>query len=528
MSTNPSPNSVRRDEAKHGPGPIGAVGAPNGGGSAPAASPEFPAAVESARRQFSRLKLLIGGAWVDGGEGAAEDVLDPATGVSLGRVPHACAADLQRALAAAEDGYAVWSRTPAIERRRVLMQAAALIRERQELIACMLTLEQGKPLAEARGEVTGAAEIFEWYAEETRRLYGRVIPARNDTTQQLVVQQPVGPVAAFTPWNFPALTPARKIAGALAAGCSCIIKPAEETPGTAIELARACMDAGLPAGVLNVVFGVPSEISEFLIRAPQIRKITFTGSIAVGKHLAALAAKHGLKRCTMELGGHAPVLVFDDASVEKAAQACAAFKFRNAGQVCIAPSRFYVQRGAYERFVEVFTRTAAGLRLGAGTDASTTMGPLANDRRLAAMAGFVDDAAARGGRVLTGGARAEGPGFFWQPTVLTELPDEAKAMREETFGPVAPIARFDTLEEVLQRANSLPYGLAAYAFSNSAATMMALSAGLEAGMVGVNSFAVSLTEAPFGGIKESGYGSEGGVEGLGAYLITKFVAQASF
>lgn len=480
---------------------------------------------QSARVQFSRLKLLIGGEWADGGDGAAEDVLDPSTGQSLGRLPHACPEDLGRALAAAEAGFAVWSATPAIERRRVLMQAAALIRERQELIACMLTLEQGKPLAEARGEVAGAAEIFEWYAEEARRLYGRVIPSRGNA-QQLVMQQPVGPVAAFTPWNFPALTPARKMAGALAAGCSCIIKPAEETPGTAIELARACVDAGLPAGVLNVVFGVPSRISEFLIRAPQIRKVTFTGSIAVGKHLAALAATHGLKRCTMELGGHAPVLVFDDAAVEKAAQACAAAKFRNAGQVCIAPSRFYVQRGAYERFLEKFTEIANGMVLGEGLDTATTMGPLANERRIAAMAGFVEDAIASGGRVLAGGKRADRPGFFWQPTVLAELPDSARALSEETFGPLAPIASFESLDEALQRANSLPYGLSAYAFTSSAATAMAVSARLEAGMVGINSFAVSLAEAPFGGIKESGYGSEGGTEGLGAYLATKFVAQA--
>jgi succinate-semialdehyde dehydrogenase/glutarate-semialdehyde dehydrogenase len=386
-------------------------------------------------------------------------------------------------------------------------------------------LEQGKPLAEAKGEVAAAAEIFEWYAEEARRLYGRVIPARGNT-QQLVMLQAVGPVAAFTPWNFPALTPARKMAGALAAGCSCIIKPAEETPGTAIELARACVDAGLPAGVLNMVFGVPVQISEFLIRAPQIRKISFTGSIAVGKHLAALAATHGLKRCTMELGGHAPVLVFDDAAVEKAARACATAKFRNAGQVCIAPSRFYVQQGVYQRFLDAFMQITEGLQLGQGLDAATTMGPLANERRVTAMAAFVEDAVDRGGQILTGGKRADRPGFFWQPTILTGLPDTARALTDETFGPLAPIASFETLDEVLQRANGLPYGLSAYAFTSSTATAMAVSARLDAGMVGINSFAVSLAEAPFGGIKESGYGSEGGTEGLGAYLNTKFVAQA--
>lgn len=296
------------------------------------------------------------------------------------------------------------------------MAAAALIRERQDLIATILTLEQGKPLSESKGEIAGAADIFEWYAEETRRVYGRIIPARTQA-QQRVVRQPVGPVAAFTPWNFPALTPARKIAGALAAGCSCILKPSEETPGTALELARACVDAGLPAGVLNVVFGIPADVSGFLIRSPDIRKITFTGSIAVGKSLAALAAEQGLKRCTLELGGHAPVLVFDDAQVEAVAQACATARFRNAGQVCIAPSRFYVQQSVYESFVTHFTAAAKQLSLGSGLDVETTMGPMTNERRIGAMSRFVDDARACGGKVAIGGKRADRPGFFWEPTV---------------------------------------------------------------------------------------------------------------
>ncbi len=483
-------------------------------------------ALDIAKRRFGELRLLIGGEWTRGG-GKDEAVLDPATGGVLGRLPHASTADLASAVAAADSAFPAWSRTPAMERRRILLDAARLIRERAEPIAHMMTLEQGKPLAEARAELTGAIEIFEWYAEEARRLYGRVIPARQANVSQVVMLDPVGPVAAFTPWNFPALTPARKIAGALAAGCSCVIKPAEETPATAIELARACVDAGLPAGALNVVFGVPAEVSGFLIRSPVIRKVSFTGSIAVGKELAAMAASHGLKRCTLELGGHAPVLVFDDADVDKAAAACAAGRFRNAGQVCIAPSRFFVQRGAFERFTARFVEAARAQRLGSGLEAGTTMGPLANSRRLDAMEAFVEDAAGRGARVAAGGTRADAPGYFWQPTVLTDLRDEARAMTEETFGPIAPVVPFDTLEEAIERANRLPYGLSAYAFTRSASTAHAVSTGLQAGMVGINGFGVSVAEAPFGGIKESGYGSEGGVEGLEGYLNTKFVSQVN-
>ena len=484
-------------------------------------------AVDTARSRFAELKMLIANEWTRGSGAKDEDVVDPATGASLGRLPHASTADLAAAVEAAQAAFRTWSAVPAIERRRTLMEAARLIRERIELIACTMTLEQGKPLGEARAEIGGAAEIFEWYAEEARRLYGRVVPARQPNVSQVVLVDPIGPVAAFTPWNFPALTPARKIAGALAAGCSCIIKPAEETPATAIELARACVDAGLPAGVLNVVFGVPAEVSDYLIGSPGIRKISFTGSIAVGKQLAALAATSGLKRCTLELGGHAPVLVFDDADVDKAAEACAAARFRNAGQVCVAPSRFLVQRASCDRFTARFVEMARALRLGSGLQSDTTMGPLANRRRLDAMEGFVEDALERGGRVAAGGKGAGSGGYFWQPTVLTHLDDGARAMSEETFGPIAPIVPFDSVEEALERANRLPYGLSAYAFTRSASTAHAVSRGLHAGMVGVNGFGVSLAEAPFGGVKESGYGSEGGVEGLGASLNPKFVAQVN-
>ncbi len=483
--------------------------------------------IELARQRFAHLQMLIGGEWTRGTGHAAEDVIDPSNEQVLGSLPHASPADLASAVDAAVRSFATWSRTPAMERRRILLEAARLIRERTDTIAHIMTMEQGKPLAEARGELTGAAEIFEWYAEEARRLYGRVIPARQANARHLVLQEAVGPVAAFTPWNFPALTPARKIAGALAAGCTCVLKPAEETPATALELARACVDAGLPPGVLNVVFGVPAEVSRFLIEADGIRKITFTGSTAVGKQLAAMAASNGMKRCTMELGGHAPVLVFDDADIDAAARACAASRFRNAGQVCVAASRFFVQRGAVARFVERFVEAAQANVLGSGLRAGSTMGPLANARRLQAMRAFLDDGQQRGGAVATGGRRAEGAGFFWEPTVLTGLPDDARAMTEETFGPIAPITAFDTLDEALARANRLPFGLASYAFTTSAATAMRVSDGLQAGMVGINTLALSLAEAPFGGVKESGYGAEGGTEGLGAYLSTKFVAHVT-
>lgn len=487
----------------------------------PTTSAPWPA---QASARFHELRMLIAGEWTRGQGARAEAVLDPSTEASLGDLPLASDADLARAAESAAAAFSAWARAPAIERRRILLEAARLIRERAELIAHVMTLEQGKPLAEARGEVVGAAEIFEWYAEETRRIYGRVIPARQSNARHWVQHEAVGPVAAFTPWNFPALTPARKIAGALAAGCTCVIKPSEETPGTALELARACVDAGLPAGALNVVFGVPAEVSEFLIRHPAIRKITFTGSTQVGMQLASLAALHGAKRCTMELGGHAPVLVFDDCDVEAVAQACAGSRLRNAGQVCVAASRFYVHRAVHARFVERFAQCAGSAVIGSGLRAETTLGPLANARRLAAMSGFVDDALARGASLVTGGNRVGEGGYFFAPTLITDMPDAARVMREETFGPIAPVTTFDTVQEAIDRANALPYGLAAYAFTDSARTARAVGDGLQSGMVGINTFGVSLAEAPFGGVRESGYGSEGGTEGLQAYLSTKFIA----
>ena len=474
---------------------------------------------------YTDLALYIDGKWLNGDGRKGEDVINPATGKALGHLPHASKADLDHALAAADKAFAVWKATSAYDRSKIMRKAADLLRERADHVARVQTQEQGKPFPESRGEVVTSADIIDWYAEEGRRAYGRIVPGRQKGVRQIVMQEPVGVVAAFTPWNFPTLTPVRKIAGALAAGCTIIIKASEETPGGCVELVKCFADAGLPAGVLNLVFGVPAEVSEHLIPSPLVKKISFTGSIPVGKHLAALAAK-GMKKATMELGGHSPVVVFADVDPEKAADTIAAFKYRNAGQVCISPTRFYVQEQSYPKFLARFTEYAKGIKLGDGMEKGTTMGPLANPRRLDAMESFVNDAKERGGKIVTGGSRHGNQGFFFQPTVITEVPDDSKIMTQEPFGPVAPIVPFKTFDEVVERANSLEFGLAAYAFTSSAATATAIGDAIQSGMVGVNSVAISTPETPFGGIKESGYGSEGGMEGLQAYMNTKFISQA--
>lgn len=473
---------------------------------------------------YTDLQLYIDGEWLNGAGRKSEEVLNPATGRSLASLPHATKADLDRALVAAEAGFALWRATSAYDRAKVLRKAADLLRERVQHIATVMVQEQGKPFPEARAEVLGTADIIDWMAEEGRRAYGRIVPGRGKNVRQLVLQEPVGVVAGFSPWNFPTLTPVRKIAGALAAGCSIILKAAEETPGSAVELVRSFHDAGVPKGVLNLVFGVPSEVSEHLIGSDVVKKISFTGSVPVGKLLAGLAAK-GMKRATMELGGHSPVVVFSDADPEKSAETIAAFKYRNAGQVCISPTRFYVQEPVYDRFLKRFTEYAQGLKLGDGLEKGTTMGPLANARRLDAMEMFVNDARDRGGKIVTGGKRHGNQGYFFEPTVITDVPDDCKIMTEEPFGPVAPIVRFKTFDEVVERANALPFGLASYAFTSSAQTATMIGDALQSGMVGINSVAISTPETPFGGIKESGYGSEGGIEGLEAYTNRKFISQ---
>jgi succinate-semialdehyde dehydrogenase/glutarate-semialdehyde dehydrogenase len=474
---------------------------------------------------YSDTQLLIDGEWGPSQSGKTIPVLNPATGEQIGTVAHASHADLDRALAAAAKGFEVWRRTAAVERSKLMRKAADLIRERVDHIATLMVMEQGKPFAEARGETSLAPENIEWMAEEGRRSYGRVIPARMPGVYQMSLREPVGVVAAFTPWNFPINQAVKKMAAALAAGCAIIIKGPEETPASVAELARAFTDAGLPPGVVNMVFGVPAEISSYLIPHPVIRKISFTGSTAVGKQLAAMAGEH-MKRVTMELGGHAPAIIFDDANLEVATKVLATNKFRNAGQVCIAPTRFLVQEKVYDEFVSRFTKAAEAVRVGDGLEKGTTMGPLANERRVQAMEGFIADAVQHGGEIRTGGARIGNKGNFFQPTVMTGVPTEARVMNEEPFGPLALMSSFHDMDEAVSEANRLAYGLAAYAYTSSAATATKVAAAVESGMMSINHHGLALPETPFGGVKDSGYGSEGGVEGLEAYLSTKFVTQA--
>jgi len=397
-----------------------------------------------------------------------------------------------------------------------------LMRERVEEFAVTMTLEQGKPIAQSRLEVLRAADIIEWDANEGRRTYGRVIPAEPGM-RHIVLRQPIGPVAAFSPWNFPVSSPARKVGGALAAGCSIILKASEETPGGAVQLARAFVDAGVPPGVLNLVFGKPAAISEYLIPQPAIRLVTFTGSIAVGKHLAAMAGQH-MKPAIMELGGHAPVIVCEDADPVAAAAASVAGKSRNAGQVCVSPTRWFVHERVYRQFLDAFVEKAAQVKLGNGLDPATEMGPLANERRLDAMIDFVRDAKSRGAKVLTGGSRVGNRGYYFPLTILAEVPEDARAMREEPFGPLALVNPVKSIEEAMEKANALPYGLAAYAFTQSARNADLLSENIEAGNLSINHFVASVAETPFGGVKESGYGREGGTEGLSYYTVVKNVS----
>lgn len=468
--------------------------------------------------------LFVAGQWRPASDGGTLPVVNPATGETIAELPVATRADLDEALAAADLGFRTWRAVSAYDRAKVLRAAAQLMRERAPQIGAISTMEQGKPIAESTAEAFACADIFDWYAEEARRAYGRIVPSKHPGVRHLVTKEPIGPVAAFSPWNFPTTIPSRKLAAALAAGCSVIIKPAEETPGSALALARTLDDTGLPKGVLNVVFGVPADISSHLIASPIIRKITFTGSTVVGKQLAALAAQV-MKPTTMELGGHAPVIVFADADLDRAAAMMAGGKYRNAGQICIAPTRFYVHDTVHDAFVEKFAAAAGRLKVGNGLDQATGMGPLANPRRLTAMHDMIADASEFGARVALGGERIAGAGNFWQPTVLTDVPDRARIMNEEPFGPVAVTQRFDRFEDVVTQANRLPYGLAAYAWTQSARTMADIGDALEAGMIGINFVGLTGPETPFGGVKESGHGSEGGSEGLDAFMLHKYIAQ---
>jgi len=473
---------------------------------------------------YSDVSLMIDGAWTGGAKGRTIPIVNPATEEVIGKVAHAEIADLDRALAAADKGFRQWKKVSAYDRYKIMRKAADLIRQRLDGIATIMSMEQGKPVIEAKGETALAADIIDWMAEEGRRTYGRLVPARADNVYQMVFKEPIGPVAAFTPWNFPINQVVRKASAALATGCSIIVKGPEDTPASCAELIKAFVEAGVPAGVIQLVYGVPSEISSYLIAHPIIKKVTFTGSTPVGKQLAALAGQH-MKRVTMELGGHAPAIVFEDADLEQAVNVLGANKFRNAGQVCVAPTRFLVHEKVYPEFVERFTAYAKNVKVGNGLEADTRMGPLVAERRLHAMDTFVTDAIAKGAKVETGGQRKGNKGYFYEPTVLTNVPLDAKIMNDEPFGPLAPISSFKDFDGVMKEANRLPWGLAAYAYTKNTKTAAALGAAVESGMISINHHGLALPEVPFGGIKDSGYGSEGGTEALEAYLNIKFISQ---
>ena len=456
----------------------------------------------------------------------AEDlpVLNPATEEEIGRLPHAERSDLDDALAAADTGFRAWRQVAPAERANVVYKAAALMRERQEEIATAITAEHGKPIDQARAEVIRGSEFFEWDAGEATRTYGRVIPSAPGV-RYIVHHQPIGTVAAFSPWNFPMSQPCRKVAGAIAAGCSIILKAAEETPAGALHIARALHDAGLPPGVLNLVFGTPAKISDYLIKQDQVRLVAFTGSTVVGRHLTTLAAQH-MTPVLMELGGHAPVIVCEDTDVEAAALSSAVRKMRNAGQVCTSPTRFFVHESIFDEYTDIVVRRAAETVVGNGMDPGVEMGPLANDRRVDALTALVDDAVKKGAELRTGGGKHRDVGYFFQPTVLANVPDDADVMQEEPFGPLAMINPIASLEEGIEKANAVPYGLAAYGFTNRADYADQMVEGIEAGNVSINTLEASLPETPFGGVKSSGYGREGGTEGLHNYMITKNISHS--
>ncbi|NLY63859.1 MAG: NAD-dependent succinate-semialdehyde dehydrogenase [Alcaligenaceae bacterium] len=472
--------------------------------------------------QYEALSLYINGEFISGENRKTQDVINPATLEVLGQLPHASEADLDRALAAAQKAFDSWKHSSPMERSAILRKAAQLSRDRAQQIGLNLTRDQGKPLAEAVGEIMSCADHCDWHAEECRRIYGRVVPPRSPNIRQFVVREPIGVCAAFTPWNFPYNQAIRKISAAIGAGCSIILKGPEDSPSAVMAIARIFHDAGLPKGVLNIVWGEPAKVSDYLIRSPIVRKVSFTGSVPVGKQLAALAGAH-MKRITMELGGHSPVLVFNDANIEQAAKSLAKFKIRNAGQVCVSPTRFYVQEQAYDQFLDIFVNSLKNIQVGDGTVQGTEMGPLAHERRVSSMSSFVEDARNRGATIELGGEPLSQTGNFFPPTVVTNLKDDAKLMTDEPFGPIAPVVKFSDTDEVLARANSLPYGLSSYVFTNSLQTATHASNTLEAGMVNINHFGSALPETPFGGVKDSGIGSEGGTETFDGYLVTKFI-----
>jgi succinate-semialdehyde dehydrogenase/glutarate-semialdehyde dehydrogenase len=475
---------------------------------------------------YPRVELFIGGRWIGPDQRESKPVINPATEDEIGRMPAATPEDIVLAATTAQSAFQSWKHRSPLDRSNILRRFAELLRTNEAAISRCITLDMGKPLAEALAEVRAAADHVDWHAEEGRRIYGRIIPGRLPGVQQQVIREPVGVCLAIAPWNFPISQAIRKVAGALAAGCTLILKGAAETPSGVMAIARLLQEAGLPDGCLNVVWGDSALISETLLARPEVQKLSFTGSVPVGKHLAELCGRY-MKRSTMELGGHAPVLVFDDTDPEAAARALAGNKLRNAGQVCIAPTRFYIQDRAYDRFMSAFTDAFEEVRVGNGLDDDTRMGPLCHPGRVAAMEALVADARGGGANVATGGKRAANKGYFYAPTIVETPDDKIALMRDEPFGPIAVVTRFNHIDDGLARANSLPFGLASYVFTSSLERADRAAAELQAGMVSINHFGLALPETPFGGIKDSGYGSEGGVESFDGYLNTKFVSRRS-
>jgi succinate-semialdehyde dehydrogenase / glutarate-semialdehyde dehydrogenase len=473
---------------------------------------------------YEGLGLYIDGAWRQGSGGRMQAVVDPATERSIGAVPIAEEADVEAAIAAAEKARHGWVKVNAWERAAIIRRIGDLIRARADTFSHMVAMELGRPLKHVAGEIGLAADQFEWFAEETKRLYGQTVESRQPNGRIVISHEPVGVVAAFTAWNFPLVLLARKIAPALAAGCSIICRPSEETPGSAMLLIKCCHDAGTPPGLVNLVLGKASVIAAVVMRSRAVRKISLTGSIDVGKQLFRQSADT-LKRMSMELGGHAPVIVCADSDAVKAAEITVPVKFRNAGQVCVSPSRFYIHESKLDDFTSCFVGLTKKLKIGSPLDPNTDVGPLGTSKRLSAVEGLVAETRAAGAKLECGGQRPHGfnAGHYFEPTVFSACSDDMRIMREEPFGPVVPISSFTNVDEVIERSNAIDYGLASYVFTRDAATANEISSQLKAGMVGINTYALAAAEAPFGGVHDSGFGREGGSYALRDYVEPKYV-----
>lgn len=471
---------------------------------------------------YMRQANLIGGEWIQADSGATIDVTNPATTLKIGTVPKSGKAETRRAIEAAQTAFESWRKTTANDRSKLLRKLHDLILENQDALAELLTMEQGKSLAEAKGEVGISAAYILWFAEEGRRTYGDTVPSPWAERRILVTKEPVGVVAAITPWNFPSSMLARKIGPALAAGCTVVVKPASQTPYSGLAWGALCEEAGFPKGVVNVVTGSAGEIGDEICANPLVRKLTFTGSTEVGKILMEKCAAT-VKKVSMELGGNAPFLVFDDADIDRAVEGAMVAKYRNSGQTCVCTNRFFVQEGVYDAFVEKLAAASNKLKVGNGLDAGTQQGPLIDEKAVEKVEEFIQDATAKGGKVVAGGKRHELGGSFFQPTVIAEAKPDMMFMKEEIFGPLAPVFRFKTEEEAIQLANDTQFGLASYAYTGSLNRAFRVMEGLKYGMVGINEGLITTVEAPFGGVKESGLGKEGGHQGIEDYLDTKYV-----